>query len=110
LAAFIPSGIHPPRVKEARKEKAMLKIKLASASLGFAIISSAVVQAQNEVAPAAPLPSQILTAKKAFISNAGGDLGNWRWSGGQARTYNEFTQPSRGGVDMNLGRLPATLI
>lgn len=44
-------------------------------------------------APAAPIPGQILIAKKIFISNSGGDE---RWfedpvfTGGVDRTYNEF--------------------
>jgi len=54
------------------------------------MISSAVLQAQIEVAPAAPLPSQIVTAKKVFISNAGGDFDSNLWSGGPDRAYNGF--------------------
>jgi hypothetical protein len=38
---------------------------------------------------AAPLPSQILTAKKVFIANAG-TVGSYSWSGGQGRPYNEL--------------------
>jgi hypothetical protein len=68
----------------------MLKIKLVVATLGLAMISSAVLQAQTETAPAAPIPSQILTAKKVFISNAGADFDSNLWSGGQDRAYNEF--------------------
>jgi hypothetical protein len=45
------------------------------------MISSAVLQAQTEVVPAAPIPSQILAAKKVFISNAGV---------GTDRNYNQF--------------------
>ena len=67
----------------------MLKIRLAVASLGLAMISSAILQAQTDVAPAAPLPSQILTAKKIFISNVGTE-GSYTWSGGPDRPYNEF--------------------
>lgn len=43
--------------------------------------------------PAAPIPSQILSAKKVFVANAGGDE---RWfddpifTGGPERGYNEF--------------------
>jgi hypothetical protein len=65
----------------------MLKIRLAVASLGLAMISSAVLLAQ---APAEPIPSQILTAKKVFISNAGGDFDSNLWSGGPDRAYNTF--------------------
>jgi hypothetical protein len=53
--------------------------------------ASCVLFAQSaNVAPAAPLPSQILTAKKVFISNAGGEYDSKLWSGGTAQPYNEF--------------------
>ena len=38
----------------------------------------------------APLPSQIFSAKKVFISNAGGEWNSNVWSGGSARVYDEF--------------------
>ena len=38
----------------------------------------------------APLPSQITTAKRVFVSNAGGEFEPARWSGDSTRTYNEF--------------------
>jgi hypothetical protein len=65
----------------------MLKVRLVVAFLGLTIISSAVLQAQ---APVASLPSQILTAKKVFISNTGGGFDSNVWSGGPDRIYNEF--------------------
>lgn len=40
--------------------------------------------------PVAPLPSQILTAKKVFISNAGGLLDLNMVSGDSRRDYNQF--------------------
>jgi hypothetical protein len=57
--------------------------RFATALLCFAIIVPAVpvLRAQATDASAAPLPSQITTAKKVFISNAGV---------GTAKTYNEF--------------------
>lgn len=42
------------------------------------------------VVAAAPVPAQIMTAKKVFIANAGGDFDPEIWSGGPARAYNEF--------------------
>ena len=48
------------------------------------------LQAQTTVAPAAPLPAQILTAKKVFISNTGEGFDSRVWSGGPDRIYNEF--------------------
>ena len=61
----------------------MLKARLAVAAVGFAFMLPVVpvLRAQTAEAPAAPLPSQILTAKKVFISNAG--LGT-------DRNYNQF--------------------
>lgn len=71
----------------------MFKVKLVVASLGIAIMmpaSSALLAQAANVAPAAPLPSQILTAKKVFISNAGGEWNSNLWSGGPERTYDDF--------------------
>ena len=70
----------------------MFRFRLAIATLGFVMIVPAVPALQEPAteAPAAPVPSQILTAKKVFISNNGGGLDSQVWSGGPARTYNEF--------------------
>ncbi len=70
----------------------MLKVWLAVASIGLVMMLSPIsaLLAQTAQAPAAPLPSQILTAKKVFISNAGGDFDSSLWSGGPDRAYNEF--------------------
>lgn len=66
-------------------------------SLGFVAVflfqAAAVAAVKATAAPAAPIPGEILTAKKVFVSNAGGDE---RWfddpifTGGLDRTYNEF--------------------
>ena len=68
------------------------KISLAVASLGLAMLftSTPCLRAQTSMAPAAPLPSQILTAKKVFISNSGGGFDKVSWTGGPDRIYNEF--------------------
>jgi len=60
----------------------MLVARRIAVSLGFAMMLSpvAAVQAQDAQAPAAPLPAQIASAKKAFISNTGV---------GAATNYNE---------------------
>jgi hypothetical protein len=42
------------------------------------------------IAPPAPLPTQVLTAKRAFIANIGQKYSAGIWSGGQDRMYNEF--------------------
>lgn len=71
----------------------MLKVKLVLACLGFAMMLPTTVTMLAQSAaktPAAPLPSQILTAKKVFISNAGGSSDERLWSGGPAQPYNEL--------------------
>ncbi len=70
----------------------MRKISFVAASLGIALILPLIpaLRAQTAQAPAAPRPSQIFTAKKIFISNAGGDFNTNLWSGTPDRTYNEF--------------------
>jgi hypothetical protein len=71
----------------------MLKVRLAVASLGIALMlpaASAQLAQTANITPAAPLPSQIFTAKKVFISNVGKEFLPGIWSGGPDRTYNEF--------------------
>ena len=67
----------------------MLKVRLAVATLGISMIL-ALIPALQAQTPVAPLPSQILTAKKVFISNARGEWNPYHWSGTPERTYNEF--------------------
>ena len=48
---------------------------------------------QAKPAPAAPIPAQILAAKKVFLANAGGDQtlpDDGQFSGGVERSYNQF--------------------
>jgi hypothetical protein len=73
-------------------EYPMLKLRLAVTSLSVAMMLATVptLHAQAEEAQQAPLPSQILTAKTVFISNAGADFDSNLWSGGPDRAYNEF--------------------
>lgn len=57
------------------------------------ILLSTVLLAQTKPAPAAPIPAQIVAAKKVFIANAGGDQmaeDDPIFSGGPDRAYNEF--------------------
>jgi hypothetical protein len=47
----------------------------------------------SKAGPLAPIPSQILAAKKIFIANRGGDevlFDSPQYSGGPDRLYNEF--------------------
>ncbi|MGD0829566.1 MAG: hypothetical protein ABR907_01400 [Terracidiphilus sp.] len=71
----------------------MSKVNPVVMSLGLAMMLTVVpvLNAQSaSKAPAAPLPSQILTAKTVFISNAGGCVDDKLWSGGRAQPYNEL--------------------
>jgi hypothetical protein len=70
----------------------MIKVSLTMVCLGFAMLLVTVpaLLAQTVAASAAPLPSQIVTAKKIFISNTGGGFDSSAWSGGPDRIYNEF--------------------
>lgn len=67
----------------------MLKVRFVVASLGLAMIFP-LVPALCAQAPAAPLPPQILAAKKVFISNADAGSDSSTWSGGPAQPYNEL--------------------
>lgn len=61
-------------------------------SLGMSLLLPSVSLAQIK-AMAAPVPAQILTAKKVFIGNAGGDQmaeNDPIFSGGPARAYDQF--------------------
>ena len=71
----------------------MLKVRLVAASIGIAmmlLVSSTLVAQTENKAPDAPVPSQIFTAKKIFISNVGTPFDSNVWSGGSIRIYNEF--------------------
>lgn len=71
----------------------MLKVWLVRASLGIAMLlpTSVILVAQTASNVSnAPVPSQILTAKKVFISNTGAGFDSSVWNGGPDRIYNEF--------------------
>ncbi len=73
----------------------MRRFRIALLCLTLAILQLPLSMAQSKptVAPAAPIPPQILAAKKVFIANAGGDemtLGDPIFSGGPDRAYNQF--------------------
>jgi hypothetical protein len=60
--------------------------------LAIVIASAAMLEAQpsKNAVPQAPLPAQIVAAKKVFISYAGGDTDIAGYSGDADRTYNQF--------------------
>jgi hypothetical protein len=69
----------------------MSKVRfVAPLGLAMMLCAESFLYAQTAVPPAAPLPAQILSAKKVFISNASAEFTSDSWSGGMDRTYNEF--------------------
>jgi hypothetical protein len=54
------------------------------------------ILAQNNSVTAAPVPSQILGAKKVFVANTGAGFDSSAWSGGPDRIYNEFYSALKG--------------
>jgi len=62
--------------------------------LAMPLLSGPIASAQQKKsAPPAPIPAQILAAKKVFIANGGGDESHTEevsYSGGPGRAYNEF--------------------
>jgi hypothetical protein len=74
-------------------------LKMAAILAGFAIllggarICAAQKGKKGNAMPQAPVPAQILSAKKVFIANSGGDESLFetsQYSGGPDRLYNEF--------------------
>ena len=66
---------------------------LGTVSLSILLSSSFLAPQQPQPAPAAPVPAQIVSARKAFISNGGqqpATFGDPYFSGGTDRPYNEF--------------------
>jgi len=64
------------------------------ASLAISLTCAGLSGAQkSNPAPTAPVPAQILSAKRVFIANGGGDESRFespQYSGGPDRLYNEF--------------------
>jgi hypothetical protein len=71
-----------------------LKAAVLGVSLAISLLPVSVLAAeQAKSAPPAPIPSQILAAKKVFVANAGGDapwMDDGQFSGGSDRTYHQF--------------------
>jgi hypothetical protein len=78
-----------------RQEAMMRHFRIAAVCLALAMLQLPLSMAQSKptVVPAAPVPAQILSAKKVFLANAGGDqplLDDPQFSGGVERSYNQF--------------------
>jgi hypothetical protein len=85
----------------------IMKRGIASVALAIAwvAVSSLRAQTQKELLPA-PVPAQIFTARKIFVSNAGGDsLGDY--SGGPDRAYNQLYAALKGWGRYELVSAPA---
>jgi hypothetical protein len=80
---------------------------IAGVALAIAWVAVPGVRAQDQkVSVPAPLPAQIFTAKKVFVSNAGGDsLGEY--SGGPDRAYDEIYGALKGWGRYELASAPA---
>ena len=68
----------------------MRKVRIVAVCLGLAMSLLNLPALHTQVAKPAPLPFQILTAKRVFISNAGGLLDLNMVSGDRRRDYNQF--------------------
>jgi hypothetical protein len=91
-------GVAMPKIMK----RGILCMALAIASVSVAGLRA---QGQKELLPA-PLPAQILTARKVFVSNAGGDtLGDY--SGGPNRAYDQLYAAVKGWRRYELVAAPA---
>jgi len=80
-------------------------IVCAALAIAWVAVPGLRAQDQKEVPPA-PLPAQIFTARKVFVSNAGGNtLGDY--SGGPDRAYNQLYAALKGWGRYELVRAPA---
>ena len=70
------------------------KAAVLGVSLAISLLPVSVLAAENaKPASSAPVPAQIIAAKKVFVANAGGDepwFDDGQFSGGSDRTYNQF--------------------
>ena len=71
----------------------MIRYSKALCSLILLLLPMSALAVQKQPAPAAPVPAQILAAKKIFIANGGWDEPFYNgtiFTGGPGRAYNEF--------------------
>jgi hypothetical protein len=90
--------------------KPILKLAIFSALLVAAMTTIPNLQAQQPAEPpAAPVPSQILNAKRVFIANATGDhdLRIAKYMGGPDGIYNQFYADVKSGGRFELVSAPA---
>lgn len=84
----------------------MLKFKCTILLLALVLAPPAILTLHAQNTPPAPIPAQILNAKKVFISNASGDFDYELWSGDPTRTYNEFYAAIKNDTNFQIVRAP----
>jgi hypothetical protein len=85
---------------------ATFSLALAMALITALLMPPSAQAQQSKDVPPAPLPSQVYSAKKVFISNAGGDS-NGIYTGGPERLYNQFYAAVKGWGRYELVTSPA---
>jgi len=84
------------------------KLAVLCTTLALTLLALPTLRAQSPaVAIPAPVPSEIFTAKKVFISNAGGYFNPKVLSGGPTRAYDEFYAAIKSGGRYDLVGAPA---
>ena len=76
-----------------RLKAAVVGLSVAMVLLPAGSVCAPQKKAKDQAPTPAPIPAQILTAKKVFIANGGGDISGYEgatYSGGPDRAYNEF--------------------
>jgi len=75
------------------------------------LLSISMLAADKKQSPAAPVPAQILSAKKIFIANAGGDESVFeegsQYTGGTTRAYNQLYDAMKTWAHFELVSSPA---
>ena len=86
-----------------------IRLQKALVALVIVIASASMLEAQQSknAVPLAPLPAQIVAAKKVFISYAGGDTDIAGYSGDADRTYNQFYAAIKSGGQYEIVPAPA---
>lgn len=86
------------------------RFRVSTLAFVIGVMSAGVLQAQISRAPAAPVPTQINSANKVFISNAGGQcpsFGDTTFSGTPDRSYDEFYAAMKSWGRYELASAPA---
>lgn len=90
----------------------MIRFKAGVLRVGVIVLLLQIVRvqaAESKPIPAGPIPTQISSARKVFIANGGADLpyGEYIFSGGPERAYNEFVAGTKSSGLYQLVESPA---